>query len=111
MKENRPNQETRTAKRDTFHSTKSVPAIAEILHHLLAGEAIHHHDIIKTHSGQQHRLGITISRLRHQYGFGDLIQCPRGNLPLKNHYFIATSDLKQARDIAEKHGLIEGGEQ
>ena len=103
---NRPNNKTRTAIQDTNHSTKSVPAVKPILSKLLKGESVHHQDVIKEHKGQQHRLGITIHRLRHRYGFGDLIQCPRGQHPLKHHYFIAPSDMAKAFEIAERHNLL-----
>lgn len=90
------------------HSIKSVPSVVEVINILLTGESLHHQDIIKEHNGQQHRLGITIHRLRKRYRFGKIIQCPRGNHPLKNRYFIQQSDLDEAWQIAEREGLVNG---
>lgn len=86
--------------------TKSVPPLVPVLRRLLKGEAIHHHDIISESNGQQHRLGITVHRLRHKYGFNGLVQCPRdGNHPLKDHYFILSRDIPKAQEIAVLYGL------
>jgi hypothetical protein len=99
---NRTRDQARTAnKSDINHSTKSMPSIADVLPRLLNGEKLHHQDF------EQHALRLTISDLRHKYCFGNLIQCPRAsNHPLKNHYFIATSDIDAARHLAKSIGFI-----
>lgn len=92
------------------HSTKSTPSPKAVINELLLGTPIHHTDWTKTHGGEQHRLGLAIFKLRHKYGFGKLIQCPRGSdHPLKDHYFIAPSDLLVAIQIAKDKGLWMGG--
>lgn len=96
-----------TADNSNFHSTKSVPNIKEVLVLLLEGQAIDHQDVIKKHDGKQHRLGIAIHRLRHKYGFGQIIQCPRTkNHPLQYKYFIAPSDMQAALKLAVEQGLL-----
>lgn len=84
----------------------SVPAVVPTLARLLKGEALHHQTITSENNGKQHRLGVTMHRLRHYYKFGALIQCHRDkDHPLQNHYFIAPSDLVEARQTAIKNGL------
>ena len=104
-KDNRTNANS-AARNDIDHHTKAVPAIKPILDRLLKGETLHTQDIIKKNNGEQHRVAIAISRLRHKYGFKDLIQCPRGCHPSRYRYFIAPSDMKEALELAVKLNLL-----
>lgn len=91
------------------HFSKSTPNSKDVINELLTGVPIHHTDWTKSHEGEQHRLGVTIHKLRHKYGFDDLIQCPKhSSHPLRHHYFIASKDIDEARDIALKNGLLKG---
>jgi len=105
---NRTTQENSTAKEPKAHFIKSTPKTKAVINELLTGKAIHHKDWISSHRGEEHRLSETVSRLRHKFGFGDLIQCPRGNHPLKDHYFIAPSDIPACIQIAKEKGLWMG---
>jgi len=102
---NRPNDQARTVKSNNNHSTKSTPSVKAVINYLLTGEPLHHTDWTKAHGGEQHRLGLAIYSLRHKYGF--LIECPRKrNDPLYGHYHILKSNIAEARQLAEYHGLI-----
>jgi hypothetical protein len=102
---NRAHDQARTVKSNYNHSTKSTPSVKAVINYLLTGKPLHHTDWTKAHEGEQHRLGITIHRLRHTYGFKKLITTHTSG-PLKNHYQILGSDLQEAEIIARHHGLI-----
>lgn len=86
-------------------STKSTPSAKAVINFLLTGQPLHHTDWTKAHGGEQHRLGLAVYYLRHKLKF--VIECPRSTShPLYGHYFILTSNLADARKLAEYHDLI-----
>lgn len=98
-------EQASTVKSRANHCTKSTPSAKAVINFLLTGQPLHHTDWTKTHDGEQHRLGLAVYYLRHKLKF--VIECPRSTShPLYGHYFILTSNLADARKLAEYHGLI-----
>jgi len=77
------------------------PSKRVVLELLLSGITLHHH-----HFGKQHRLAITIHRLRVHYGLKDYIHTGVRGSPIADHYYIKLSDCAEVRAIANNYGLL-----